>query len=102
MNDKTKIDVLANRAQSEARIWALMDSADSIADTSTRAHVTSLIYSAIQNANDAVDEERAEPASEWLSVARRSLQSLLDVGGERVTDNVLRWFSDASRKAVLK
>lgn len=101
----SRVDVLADakamRVRDEARLWALMDSADAITDADTRAHVTSLIYSAIQNANDTIDDERAEPESDWYSVARRTLQGLIDCGGERVTDAVVRWFADASRKAVL-
>lgn len=97
----TKTHELADRAKAEARFWALMDSADAITDAATRGHVTSLIYSAIQNANDTIDDERSEPESEWHSVARRSLASLIDCGGDRITSSVVSWFTEASRKAVM-
>lgn len=95
------VDVLAVRAKAESAMWALFDAADNIADANTRGTVSSLIYSAIQNANDTVDDERSEPASEWGSVARRSLESLIDCGGPEVTADVRAWFIAESRKAVL-
>lgn len=101
MSAATKPDVLAVRATGKSTMWALLDSADSIEDANTRRAVSSLIMSAIDNANDTVDVEQTEPDSEWLSVAKRSLRCLIDCGGDRVTDAVVRWFADASRKAVL-
>lgn len=104
MNNELISTEIAQDEQAEmdrgmSQMHALMDSADSIEDSATRGHVTSLIFSAINNANDTIDEQ-AEAKSEWLSVAKRTLSSLIDCGGERVTESVIRWFVSASRQLV--
>ena len=93
-------DAKIERSKAESRMYALADSADAIADATTRSHVASLIYSAAQNATDTIDIEGEATDAEWESLAKGSLRSLLDCGGDNVTAAVLAWFAAASREAV--
>lgn len=95
-------DAALDRSRETAKAWSLIDSADSISDAATRQHVSSLIYSAIVNANDTIDADCAATDGDWGSLFRGNLQLLLDCGGESITPQVTSWFIAASRAAMLE
>jgi hypothetical protein len=93
-------DALYARMKGEAQMNALMDSADAIHDAVLRGHVTSMIFSAIVNANDTVDVEQAAGNDEWLSLAKRTLAMEIDCDDHAASEEARQWFIDASCKVA--